>query len=458
MNSRSIDDQYKRIGGKNSYKAQRFQGKKSMKDDYTGKTIYSDRKKHTYQTAADVDHVVPLNVIKERYSDLTEEQMKRIANRTSNYAMTSAELNESKSVGKNSLQNHEFVVKNVKEESKKIRKQVQKGEFQKAIDTSQQLLQTSTKMLNREAVATVNMHVEATGYRVYNQGGVATVQSVEGRSLIYHGRELLSGREDFSEASLGCITDVVSSKVEIWVQDEINECVQKNLVKGTQTAAKEISKKVKNEAVEEFLKNMAKSNEIAKVAEIVTKAGKLLVDFFLSDMNIDTLIYELCRTGVEIAGTMIGSYIGQGAGVLVGGGIGYLIAGPVGGEIGAEIGRIVGDFVGAILGNIFINNALDYVSEADLFLNAKRELAYKIDMYTYNLALNLAELHYQHEQEVLNGVQMMVQGIVECKFEVINDGLQNVLKQYDVEIAYEDQDEFDLFMMDNTKSIVIGKV
>ena len=192
MSSRSIDDQYKRIGGNNSYKAQRFEGKKSMKDDYTGKTIYYDRKKHTYQSSADVDHVVPLNVVKERYSDLTEEQMKRIANRTSNYAMTSAELNESKSVGKNSLQNHEFIAKHTKAETKKINAQIKKGDYKEAIDTSRQLVKTSTNMLNKEAVATVNMHIEATGYRVYNQGGAATVQSAEGKSLIYHGKELLN--------------------------------------------------------------------------------------------------------------------------------------------------------------------------------------------------------------------------------------------------------------------------
>ena len=75
------------------YKEERFGNKKTTVDDYTGKRI---KKSNT-----DTDHIVPIDSINRKYSNLSLEQRKKLANCDANYATTSSSINRSKGSASN---------------------------------------------------------------------------------------------------------------------------------------------------------------------------------------------------------------------------------------------------------------------------------------------------------------------------------------------------------------------
>ena len=84
MAQREIDD----INKRKKYKDEKFGKRKTAIDEYTGKRIK--------RSNAEVDHIVSIENIKEKYSDLTTEQQKKLANSSTNYALTNSHLNRSK--------------------------------------------------------------------------------------------------------------------------------------------------------------------------------------------------------------------------------------------------------------------------------------------------------------------------------------------------------------------------
>lgn len=102
-----IDSPYQRNIGRNSYKNRYFDGKRSVKDEYTGKPIYySDRgqsagkdagRHYTTATTANTDHIQPVDVLIQRYGgEISAEDLRRIANSDYNLAMTNEQLNKAK--------------------------------------------------------------------------------------------------------------------------------------------------------------------------------------------------------------------------------------------------------------------------------------------------------------------------------------------------------------------------
>lgn len=70
-----LDDAARRNTNSDSYKNRYFDGKQSAIDEYTGKKIYYTSKGyHTTQTTSNTDHVVPINVAKERYGGIVSNE------------------------------------------------------------------------------------------------------------------------------------------------------------------------------------------------------------------------------------------------------------------------------------------------------------------------------------------------------------------------------------------------
>lgn len=168
MSAREIDNQHKRIGGENSYRAQRFEGAKSMVDDYTKQRIFVDSTKHPAGTAAQVDHIIPLEKVRELYPNLTKEQQRMIANDPSNYAMTSGKLNM---YVKNSRMNHEVVAEQVPKVAESVSNSIRKGNLPKAVKTTSDYVKTSSNMLKSEAKAATKMAKNAQNCRLENALG-----------------------------------------------------------------------------------------------------------------------------------------------------------------------------------------------------------------------------------------------------------------------------------------------
>ena len=161
MSAREIDNQYKRIGGKHSYKDQRFDGMRSMLDDYTGQRVFFDSTKHTVDTSAQIDHVIPLHVVQKKYPDLSIEQQKAIAN----YAVTNAKLNM---YVKNGKMNHQVIAEQFPENVKSTVSKVRNKDIEGAFKVSSNYARTSSNMLKHEAKASLEMTVDGGKYRMKN--------------------------------------------------------------------------------------------------------------------------------------------------------------------------------------------------------------------------------------------------------------------------------------------------
>lgn len=124
-----IDDIYRRNNSSDSYKNRHFSDKKIAIDEYTGKRIhYTSQSYFTTKTTANVDHIVPLDELKQRYGgQISNSELRRIANSDYNLAVTAEKLNKAK--GNSS--NIEYLAK-----------QIRKGEN---IDASQAVRMVGTQ-------------------------------------------------------------------------------------------------------------------------------------------------------------------------------------------------------------------------------------------------------------------------------------------------------------------------
>lgn len=109
--AREIDD----IAKRKQYREEQFDGKRSTTDEYRGGRIFSGNSpsasyKHPIEKLTDNDHITPLEVVAERYPNLSKEQQKQIANQYYNLALTNSKLNRSKGA----LENHEYLQRQFK--------------------------------------------------------------------------------------------------------------------------------------------------------------------------------------------------------------------------------------------------------------------------------------------------------------------------------------------------------
>ena len=87
---REIDD----ISKRKKFKDDRLGNKKTILDDYTGKRVN--------KKSIDIDHVVPVDEINRKFSKLSTEQRKRLANCDENLVVTKSSINRSKGCSSNS--------------------------------------------------------------------------------------------------------------------------------------------------------------------------------------------------------------------------------------------------------------------------------------------------------------------------------------------------------------------
>jgi len=165
MSAREIDNPYVRIGGDNSYRNRRFAGMKSMLDDYTGQRIFVDSTKHPSGTAAQVDHIIPLHVVADKYPDLSISQKKYIANHPSNFAMTNGKMNMHI---KNGKMNHRVVAEQATVTAKLVIEKLGEKDMSGAVRVSSDYVKTSSRMIKSEIKASANMTVNSGRCRMNN--------------------------------------------------------------------------------------------------------------------------------------------------------------------------------------------------------------------------------------------------------------------------------------------------
>ena len=148
-----IDNPYRRNTAPTSYKNRKFDGYRIATDEYTGKKVFYSSKgvggggndRHfTTKTTANIDHVTPIDVLRERYGgQISSSALKEIANSDYNLALTNEMLNKQK----NKLTNSQYLYK-----------QFVEGHPEDPI--------TTIKMLKAQGISEVHMAADVTKAKI----------------------------------------------------------------------------------------------------------------------------------------------------------------------------------------------------------------------------------------------------------------------------------------------------
>ena len=417
--SRQLDDPYHRIQKQGSYKDQRFDGKRTIKDDYDPhKKIYygnsADAKhRHPIEKCSDIDHVVPLNKIGEKYGDLTKEQQRSIANKSYNYAVTSSHLNRQKG----DKDNHEYLLA----ESKKILDNCKKQEWDSAKKGAGELFNKAPSMLGKEVTSKARMSVDANVYRVKNSlDKVADVcpDSIE-QSMI---ECIQAGNQTMFESGIPIMSCTVANMIAVSQNEmDVEDAVSNTALKAGELWMQGAVKKKAGNAIQNCNNAFVlEINDILKIPEVST-AVKIVGDSFIRMVNGEISESDFAEDVVSkvISSQLKGVFV-QLSGYLV-------IPVPVVGQlIGSVIISTICDKLQSACKSVMeIKKSLSHISDkaheiSSLAVEAKKEIERQrreFNTYTekYNSEIQL---------KAAEAFQMIHEGIMADSYEKTSDGLE----------------------------------
>lgn len=416
--AREIDDTSKR----KQYKQGKFDGKKSMRDEYTGKTIYASNagleRKHSAKKVSDTDHITPIDVIEKRYGGLTREQQRKLANSSSNLAMTNSSLNRSKG----GLENHKYLYR-----------EWENGDSED--------LKTTITMLTKEAQSRIDMRVKATEIYVSNatdnfKGKVTSRVDVEllnksgekaaqaamtatTTSAIHNIYAVASGEKDVDEAARDVLETTGSALVMQGVKTYCEE-------KSWKAAAK-----LTTEEACVFLRDKV-SNCAGQIACGI-ETSKILVKYIDGQIDADECAFQI---GIGMAGYM--AYI-----------VGEAILPPIGGiaaqMITESVCRAICIKVMEIKENIRENKKK--LHKINIVLN---DAICEMQCQQRILADEIREVYSKWDEKFELGFSIMLQAIPNNDFENFSNGLDIVLQVFDSQVIFKTEKEFDDFFFDDS--------
>lgn len=417
--AREIDDLSKR----SQYKEEKFNGKRSMRDEYTGERIFYGngglKNKHSSRKVADGDHVTPLKAVQKGYAGLTPAQQRELANDKSyNYAMTNSKLNRSKG----DLENHEY-----------LWHQWKKGEPED--------LETTLTMLTKEGKSRTYMRVKATGMYAENaaeaakrfvtsgidkevaalsaQEAAKTAMTAATMSAIHNIYAVAAGEKDREEAAKDVLATTGSAFVAQAVKTYCEEKVRKEVAKLT------------TEGSICFLRNGVK--DCAGQIAIAIETSKVLVKYIDGQIDADECAAQI---GIGVVGYLA---YAMGSGILP--------------PIGSIAAQMIAERV------CYIMYAKMMEMKAEIRENRRK-------LHRLNVALNEAIAEMQSQQQILadeikatykkwderseRGFCMMLESIAENKFESFADGLDILLENFDSHVLFKTEQQFDEFFFDDS--------
>lgn len=421
---REVDDIKKR----GQYKNNKFENKRSTTDEYTTERIYNGNKKntvnkHPVSKTTDVDHITPIDVIEKRYSGLTTEQQKKLANRDYNLALTNSKLNRSKGA----LENHEYLLR-----------QIKKGEPEN--------LKTTVNMLSKEAGSRTSQRVEATGIMFQNDsknfvsgvkdnlaGSVVPLASEGIRQMM----EVVQGEKEFDEAV-----------------KEIGRTALNKVADETQKAAKDILMNKISQSSSMFLKGIKESSNFSKlvcVSEIVKESA---IKYLNGEISGEELVEEIGVKGTSMIAGMIGGQVGKEIGKMVGSVVGSLILPGIGTAAGFITGEIVGNVIGTIITSVSCGMIMSFFNDyknRDRYKLKDKELKMienaalkEMKIQRDNLKKTIENQYNIWNQEIQSGFDMIITNACEeCySIEDVTGGLDKVLSVFDCSVKFKTKDEY----------------
>ena len=454
MAGREIDDVYHRIQAKDSYKNTQFDHKRTTTDVYTGEKIfYGNRNESLYQhpleKVADIDHITPIAVIKDRYGDLSIEQQRIIANSTYNYAITNAQINR---IGKNSLENHEYIAN----ECGKIYDTLKTGDVQGAINQTGKVANEASRMLPAEAYSRVRMSAEASYMRLGN--------AVERLSpeLSRAGRHFQHGAQEALAASVIPMTAVAVQNLyhvaagDMDLDDAAKQVagltVEIAVAGGTREVMVNGVSALLKQSGNSTLRRLAGSNELTQIIVL----GLIVKDSALQYLD-----------GTIDGKRFIEQVQEQGA---------ILMAGTIGASIGATIGTVllpgVGTVVGEVIGSLVMTVACstiisavqtarhldDYRIQDAHIRRIQQEALAEMSQQRQHLKA-VYEREYQHwDEEISGGFDLILRSACTEAYDLegITTGLDQILQLFGKHVAFKNLQEYE-GQLDDVLVLHIGR-
>lgn len=442
MANREIDDVYKRIGGKDSYKNRRFGDKKSIIDDYTGERIFygnaQDAKyKHDLHKTADIDHVIPVSKVSKSYGDLTIEQQKQLANNEAyNYAITNSHLNRNARSGKNALDNHEYLEKKCKDLVNNI-KDKNFDNIQKEID---ELTKQAPRMLTKEVKARVGMAVEGNGMRIQN-------------FFKGHSKKM----PDIIENPL---SERVDSLIPLTSQAVSKMCQVASGEKTIKEAMGDLSKSSVNLFVNEQLKNgidpkLIKINGLneTQVIEVAAVVAGSAMRYLSGEISGQEFIAEVGKNGTMMVAKVVGGAVGASIGSAFG-------------PVGTKIGQVVGSFVTSVACSMIYTavssfkglskSINDYqLKEAEIRKISNEALA-EIDRSQKKLQELIDKRNKEWTRTIEIGFYNIRQGLLNDSFDTVSGGLGTIANLFGGDVIYKTESDLDS-VLDHTPLVIKGR-
>lgn len=288
-----------------SYKNRVFGKKQSTKDEYTGDRIYYDQtKRHPLETKADVDHVTPIDILRDMYKEdiengqLTIEDLQDIANSDYNLSITNARLNR---IGKNNKTNIEY-----------LKEQIKKG--------NPEDLTTTYNMVQKQLVSESYIRTQASVRKL-------------GRSVEKFDKTLGKDIQSFSDfagtaVSSGVQSGVITATV-VGIQDlvkvgtgemSIKDAVKDISASGASTmaigigqnAVVNIAKKTANQTVMKFAGKISPMQ-----IQIAVLVARSVCQYLNDEVSAEECVQDILLGGIGLLAMEIGFVAGGPAGVIV---------------------------------------------------------------------------------------------------------------------------------------------
>jgi hypothetical protein len=430
---KDIDDPWKRCSSKNSnsYKNRKFNGNRTAVDEYTGKTVYyskngknadsSSGRHYTTQTTSNIDHVVPIDVLKQRYGDnLTAEQYRKLANRDFNLALTNERLNKSKSGNSN----FKYIISEYKK-GNKVGIKTSAKMINKQISAEIAIIPESAGMLTSNAIGRVADSVNLSGGQVENIKNAAGKGTEEALvtlmvSSINNIYASARGEKSASQAAKDVAGDVgctlVSKGGLDFVQHTVSDICKK-------CGEKQLSKVALSEL------------PLGEISTVIT-SGRIIEKMVSGEITQEECVGELLINGLG----HIAFYIGSSTPL-----------GPIG---GAVLSLVVTNVAGAICNSVMkvINESKTENHKIAHFINIANDALDEISKQRETLKCIVENEFNRWDEGFDNGFDIIFSGIYYNNTDEVVLGLNTILSVFDAECAFQTMDEFNEFF-DDTNAV-----
>ncbi len=398
-----------------NYKNEKFSGKQTTEDEYTGKRVHlkkenTQKKYHNNynENLANTDHVKPL---KDGYEQtkynyfVSDDQLKSALNNSANFAITSAALNQSKQ----DMTNTEFIKKNNKinaetEQRMKRKEKKAEQEFEKNIRK-----------------ATVNSISKIGKESAINAGSKCLMEATAGNII-----KVTQGERELDDA----LTDIICTSLKSCVESACSDVAQVALLGERERLIDVIQDPKKKEKIQNLMKN----ENLGLLMAVASNVSSLTVKFLKGDISTEDYGDQLLDTSVNTS-------------------LFYLLA-----MASAPFGAVAGVVVN------FVATKVLEVADRWLEENAGRELRienyHKIEKMLkeegdkVTKILDVSKSNYERDtsEAIANITNAFQTGNEQC-YEL---GLQSLCKSYDLELAIKSDEEMSRFLQSEKSCLILG--